>query len=49
MGAVRIKVQTADKKHHNNSQVVHTTSPSVDISLNKKTTFVRNKSIIKAF
>ncbi len=37
MGAVRIKGQTADKKHHNNPQVIHTTSPSVNISLNKKT------------
>ncbi len=25
MGAVRMRVQTADKKHHNNSQLIHTT------------------------
>ncbi len=25
MGAVRMRVQTDDKKHHNNPQVIHTT------------------------
>ncbi len=25
MGAVRMRVQTADKKHHNNCDVIHTT------------------------
>ncbi len=50
MGAVRMRVQTADKKHHNNAQVIHMTPvyqlKSFDV---KSCVFVRNEFIIKTF
>ncbi len=48
MGAVRIRVQTADKKHHNNPQVIHTNPVHQLMScIMKSCLFVRNKSITK--
>ncbi len=48
MGAVRMRVQTADKKHHN--KVIHMTPvyqlKSFDV---KSCVFVRNEFIIKMF
>ncbi len=47
MGAVRM---TADKKHHNNPQVIHTSPVHQLTSWELKSCmFVRNKSIIKTF
>ncbi len=48
MGAVRMKVQTADKKHHNNPQVIHT-SPSINVLWSEKVCVIINNSIIKMF
>ncbi len=47
MGAVRMRVQTADpSQHHNNPQVIHTTSVHQLMSWEDKSCmFVRNKSI----
>ncbi len=49
MGAVRMRVQTADK-NHNNPQVIHTTPVDQLTSWEVKSCmFVRNKSIIIEF
>ncbi len=50
MGAVRMRVQTANKKYHNNSQVIHTTPIHHLMSIEVKSyLFVTNKSINMTF
>ncbi len=50
MGAVRMRVQTPDKKHHNNPQLIHSTPTHKLMSWEAKICmFVGNKSIIKMF
>ncbi len=47
MGAVRMRVQTADRKYTNNPQVIHNTQFYQLTFEVKSCMFVRNKTIIK--